>query len=55
MDLARKEAMENMVRAYYNKNQSDGWDAAVAAAYKVMKFSENPYENDEIEYVKSIL
>lgn len=55
MDLARREAMENMVRAYYNKNQSDGWDAAVAAAYKVMKFSENPYENDEIEYVKGIL
>ena len=55
MDLARKEAMENMVRAYYNNKQSDWWDAAVEKAYKVMKFSENPLEAEEIEYVKSIL
>lgn len=55
MDLARREAMENMVRAYFNNNQSDWWDAAVAKAYKVMKFSENPLEAEEIEYVKSIL
>lgn len=55
MDLARKEAMENVVKAYYNKNQSGWWDDAVAKANAFMKFSENPCENDEIEYVKSIL
>lgn len=55
MDLARKEAMENMVRAYFNNKPADWWDVAEAQAYKVMKFSRNPYENDEIEYVKGIL
>lgn len=55
MDIARKEAMENMVRAYFNNKPADWWDAAEAQAYKVMKFSPNPYEADEIEYVKGIL
>ena len=55
MDLARKEAMENVVKAYYNKNQSGWWDDAVAKANAFMKFSENPCENDEIEYVKWII
>ena len=55
MDLARKEAMENMVRAYYNNKPADWWEAAESQAYKVMKFSPNPYENDEIEYVKWII
>lgn len=55
MDLARKEAMENMVRAYYNNKPADWWEAAEAQAYKVMKFNPNPYENDEIEYVKWII
>ena len=55
MDLARKEAMENVIRGYYNKNQQDGWDEAVKKANEFMKFSENPYENDEIEYVKGLI
>lgn len=55
MDLARREAMNNVVQAYYNKNQSGWWDDAVAKANAFMKFSENPCENDEIEYVKGIL
>lgn len=55
MDLARKEAMNNVVQAYYNKNPNDWWDDAVAKANAFMKFSENPCENDEIEYVKGIL
>lgn len=55
MDLARKEAMENMVRAYYNNKPADWWEAAEAQAYKVMKFSPNPYEADEIEYVKGLI
>lgn len=55
MNLARKEAMENVVQAYYNKNQSGWWDDAVAKANAFMKFSENPCENDEIEYVKWII
>lgn len=55
MDLARKEAMDNMVRAYYNNKPADWWEAAEKQAYKVMKFSPNPYENDEIEYVKWII
>lgn len=55
MDLARKEAMENMVRAYYNNKPADWWEAAGKQAYKVMKFNPNPYEKDEIEYVKGIL
>lgn len=55
MDLARKEAMDNMVRAYYNNKPADWWEAAEAQANKVMKFSPNPYEKDEIEYVKWII
>ena len=55
MDLARKEAMDNVVQAYYNKNQNGWWDDAVAKANAFMKFSENPCEADEIEFVKSIL
>lgn len=55
MDLARKEAMENMVRAYFNNKPADWWEAAEAQANKVMKFSPNPYEDEEIEYVKGIL
>lgn len=55
MNLARKEAMDNVVQAYYNKNQNCWWDDAVAKANAFMKFSENPCEADEIEFVKSIL
>ena len=55
MDLARKEAMENVVKAYYDKNPNDWWENAVEKANKFMGFSENPCENDEIEYVKGIL
>ena len=55
MDLARKDAMDNVILAYYNKNQSGWWDDAVTKANAFMKFSENPYENDEIEYVKWII
>lgn len=53
MDLARKEAMENVVKAYYDKNPNDWWENAVAKANKFMGFSENPCENDEIEYVST--
>lgn len=55
MNLARKEAMENMVGAYYNNKPADWWEAAEAQAYKVMKFSDNPLEAEEIEYVKGLL
>lgn len=55
MDLARKEAMEKIVKWYYDKNPNDWWENAVAKANKFMGFSENPCENDEIEYVKGIL
>lgn len=55
MDLARKDAMDNVIMAYYNKNQSGWWDDAVTKANAFMKFSENPCENDEIEYVKWII
>lgn len=55
MDLARKDAMDNVILAYYNKNQSGWWDDAVAKANAFMKFSPNPYEDDEIEYVKWII
>jgi hypothetical protein len=55
MDLARKGAMENMVRAYFNNKPADWWEAAEEKAYKVMKFSPNPYEADEIEYVKGLI
>lgn len=55
MDLARKEAMNNVIQAYYNKNPNDWWENAVDKANAFMKFSENPLENDEIEYVKGIL
>ena len=55
MNLARKEAMENVVSGYYNKDQQAGWEEAEKKANGFMKFSPNPYENDEIEYVKGIL
>lgn len=55
MDLARKEAMDKVVKWYYDKNPNDWWENAVEKANKFMGFSENPYENDEIEYVKGIL
>lgn len=55
MDLARKEAMEKIVKWYYDKNPNDWWENAVEKANKFMGFSENPCENDEIEYVKGIL
>ena len=55
MDLARKDAMDNVILAYYNKNQSGWWDDAVEKANTFMKFSESPFEADEIEYVKWII
>lgn len=55
MNLVRKEAMEKVVQAYYDKNPNDWWENAVAKANKFMGFSENPCESDEIEYVKGIL
>ena len=55
MDLARKDAMENVVRGYYNKNQQAGWNEAVKKANEFMKFSENPLEAEEIEYVKGLI
>lgn len=55
MDLARKQAMDNVVQAYYDKNPNDWWENAVEKANAFMKFNENPCENDEIEYVKGIL
>ena len=55
MDLARKEAMNNVVQAYYDKNPNDWWDNAVEKANAFMKFSENQFEADEIEYVKWII
>lgn len=55
MNLARKEAMKKVVNAYYNKNQQAGWEEAVKKANEFMEFSENPYEKDEIEYVKGLL
>jgi hypothetical protein len=55
MDLARKEAMNNVVQAYYDKNPNDWWENAVEKANAFMKFSENQFEADEIEYVKWII
>lgn len=55
MNLARKEAMENVVSGYYNKDQQAGWEEAVKKANGFMKFSENPLEAEEIEYVKGLL
>lgn len=55
MDLARKQAMDNVVQAYYDKNPNDWWENAVEKANAFMKFSESPFEADEIEYVKWII
>lgn len=51
MDLARKAAMDEIIRWIYSKNTSIWWDAAVERANKFMKFEPNPDEDSEIEYV----
>lgn len=55
MDLQRKAAMDEVVKAIYNKNQSAWWDTAVENANKLMKFESNPYEDSELEYVEGLL
>ena len=55
MNLQRKAAMDIIIQSIYNKNQADWWDAAVEKANSLMKFTPNPDEEAEVEYVGGLL
>lgn len=52
---AKQNAINELVQLYYNKNTSWWWDNAVEKTYWMIKYSENPLENDELEYVRSLI
>lgn len=55
MNLRRKAAMNIIVKSIYNKNQADWRDAAIEKANSLMKFTPNPDEDAEVEYVGGLL
>lgn len=55
MNLRRKAAMDIIIQSIYNKNQADWWEAAVEKANSLMKFTPNPDEDAEVEYVGGLL
>ena len=52
---AKQEWINKMINIYYNKYSDKWWDNAVASVYKQIWYSEDPIENEELEYIKSII
>jgi len=51
MDLARKAAMEEVIKSFASKYSDLWWEEAEKKALMFMKFTPNPLEEEEIEYV----
>lgn len=51
----RKDCINRLVQLYYTKNTAAWWEAAMEKAYQIIWFKDDPDEDAELEYIRSLL